>query len=493
MASLGNMPLVSLLYILVYNVAYYFLYLVLFAVLVVTPIDIIQQGVETRRNYDILALIIVYVVTICVVAFIYAARLYVRRMIVEGLSRSAEIAWEARPRNPLVVFDSKVTTPAAAAGGSGQKEHPCSAGTYAPTQPTTNDGIHVLSLSNGRPFWRNIEHPGWSPPTARDIQPKLQYETVVTELPNLIEARALTLAPRDPHAPLQQQQHQHGQQPLDPRAVALLTRPECAGLREYLTCLTELDVLGPDMQEVVVEFLGRYEAARFSGRPLTAGQFKDLMGLFAEVLRGMKPLAPGFLDDADVGDGGSSFEGISVLDGGGIDGTGESDIDNDAPRETSPSSEGGERDHAAFGGRNNGKGVNLAPDYITRRPSHASTSTTWTTASSSSSVARPSGLRDSNTSPPWESISRGRRKQHYRTAPTTPRSVTKRPTGFIPSGPSGDLASSSNSSFAHTRRPYEVSDEESYDSKAGVLGEGAESGRGDDDGNEGSVIHLGIG
>ncbi|KAL1836638.1 hypothetical protein VTJ49DRAFT_4825 [Mycothermus thermophilus] len=514
MATLSSMSPAAILFLIVYNFFYYFLYLVLFAVLIVTPIDLIQQGVQNSRNYDILAIIVVYVVTILVVGFIYAARLYisrsvlasipkqwvpvekgdvppaVRRMIVDSLSRSAAIAYEARPRNPLVVLVPETATPTTAAPpgtSAGAKRHASSqSGTYAPPTPATsknrgttpastsnsNSGIKAMSLTQDRPFWANIEHPGWAPPTAHDL-PNLQYDTVIAELPNLIEAKALTLAPPDPHAP-----QQRGQPPpIDPQAVALLTRPDCAGLREYLALLTDLGVLAPPLQEITADFLARYEAARFSGRPLTAAQFRELMALFSELLRGMQPLSRAML--ATQADDGSSAS-VSVN----VERMEESDIDEDAPRGSSPSSAGLGRNGEPTdrGGNGGGMGMNLNLNTnLARRPSHASTET----SSSSGSVARPrpSG-RGSSTATPWGGSSRHHQHRHrhqqYRTAPTTPRSVAQQGVEV-----QGSVESSSDSSFAHTRRPFPASEVGSYSDE-----EGSGSGMGGSDDAGGSVIRL---
>lgn len=322
----------SLLFVIVYNFLYYFLYLILFAFLVVTPIDLIQQGVQRHRNYDILIIIVSYVATILVIAFIYATRLYisrsvlasipkpwipiekgdvprdVRQMIVEGLARSAAIAYEARPRVPLVLL---VQEPAA--GDDANRQPPAESKKIA-----ESDEPNALELSQHKPLWGDIEHPGWASPMSHDL-PNLQYDTVVAELPHLIEAKAITLAPPDPAS--------HAEPPaLDPDAVALLQRPEFMGLREYLMYLTDLAVLAP--LPTTTEFLSKFEAARFSGRPLSNEQFRSLMRLFSEILHNMHPLSRAAL--SRYSDGDSSGPAPS-----------ESDIDNDAPRgTTSPSSIG---------------------------------------------------------------------------------------------------------------------------------------------------------
>ncbi|AEO71758.1 88341407-8f89-45d9-8749-b2b4ed3042ee [Thermothielavioides terrestris] len=409
------MSAASLLFLIVYNFLYYFLYLVLFAFLVVTPIDVIQQAVQRRRNYDILVLIVCYVATILAVALVYATRLYisrsvlasipkswipiekgdvppdVRQMIVDGLGRSAAIAYAARPRVPpasLAQEPAPAASPPSGAPGLSLT---------ASKKSAASEKEAVVGISPQKPVWGEIEHPGWASPMSPDL-PDVQYDAVVQELPNLIEAKAITLAPPDPGS--------HAEPPaLDPDAIALLQRPEYMGLREYLAHLTDLAVLAP--LPVTDEFLAAYEAARFSARPLSNEQFRNLMHLFAEILRNMHPLSPAVL--AGYEDDGSSRLTPS-----------ESDIDNDAPRGTSPSSLGTARGPQVQRGDDDGG--------IARSDS-----------SSTASSARPRpGLRARNSSAnTWQ----------FRTAPTTPRS---RHTGFS--------RASSSESFAHTRRPYPASE-----------------------------------
>ncbi|KAK3293504.1 uncharacterized protein B0H64DRAFT_404721 [Chaetomium fimeti] len=435
-----TMSAASLLFLIVYNFLYYFLYLVLFAFLVVTPIDLIQQGVQLHRNYDILVVLICYVVTILVVAFIYASRLYisrsvlasipkgwvpiekgdvpsdVRQMIVEGLARSAAIAYDARPRVPLVVLGSG---PAAGSGGNRQASANSAAPgpsiaeskkSAPPRGPAAPREAKATKPSQPKPVWGEIEHPGWGSPLSHDL-PSLQYDTVVTELPNLIEAKAITLAPPDPES--------HSEPPApDPDAVALLQKPEFMGLREYLAYLTELAVLAP--LPLTGEFLEKYEAARYSGRPLSNDRFRSLMHLFSEVLRHMYPLSPAAL--ARYEDDGSSGPAPS-----------ESDIDNDAPRGTSPSSNGTSRGMFIMSGARDGGGLD--------RRSSSSTD--------GSRRRRPGlGLRNSSANT-WQ----------YRTAPTTPKS---RHTGFS--------RKSSSESFSHTRHPYPMTQSSSSSSRSSRSG-----------------------
>ncbi|KAH6621428.1 hypothetical protein B0J18DRAFT_432456 [Chaetomium sp. MPI-SDFR-AT-0129] len=576
----------SLLFLIIYNILYYTLYLILFAFLVVTPIDLIQQGVHHRRNYDILVVTVVYITTILVVAFIYASRLYisrsvlasipkawvpvekgdvppdVRRMIVEGLGKSAGVAWEARPR---------VLVPAAAAavggvgGGGGATGSGGSVGTAvggeagrdtrpgttrlgvsesapgtaivsgalplgsrgsvvvapasAPTgtlSPPAHEAAKEAGHSNGGdgdgavvtlqhntpnkpPVWGKIEHPGWASPMSLDL-PNLQYDTVVAELPNLIEAKAITLAPPEADTQsLHPDVHTADPPALDPDAVALLQRPEFMDLREYLGFLTELAVLAP--LPATSEFLVQYEAARYAGRPLSEAQFRGLMHLFADVLHNMHPLSPAALaryagDDYDDGDDeeAEDYDGDNNNNNKGKSRSSElprseSDIDNDAPRGTSPSSMGTHHNPTRSKPPHNNNSTRRRRQRPTTRTTgttphlhHQSSFSTTRTISSGASTNSTDTDGTSQRHRPWSHhhhhpIRPGLSKRtssgttsnwQFRTAPTTPKS---RHTAF------SVRTSSSVESFAHTRRPYPESLYSGSGSGSGSAGVGPSGAR----------------
>ncbi|KAK0706364.1 hypothetical protein B0T26DRAFT_656384 [Lasiosphaeria miniovina] len=411
----------------VYNFFYYFLYLVLLAFLIVTPADLIHQAVQRQQNYNILIIALAYLTTVLIISFVYAARLYinrsvlasipkswvpiekgdvktaVRQVIVEGISRSAAIAYEARPRvspvappqqqeqqhETVVAIEEKALLPST-------EKRALRLPKLRKSAASDRASVSIdLIVPHHIEVWGEIEHPGWAPPTSPDL-PNLQYDAVISELPHLVEAKALTLAPPDPES-------QADPPLLDPEAVALLQRPESLGLREYLTHLTELGVLAPP--PLNGEFLAKYESARFSSRPLTIEQFRNLMHLFADILRNMYPLSPAALARYDDSDGDDS----SALD---------SDIDNDAPR-------GGQIDPLSTDGPAGGGGG--ASFQAHRRPS---------SSTDSSGRLRPGMPMRNSSANTWQ----------FRTAPTTPKS---RHTGLS--------RASSTDTFAQTRHPYPAS------------------------------------
>jgi len=216
----------------------------------------------------------------------------VRRMIVASLNRSAAIAWDSRPRIPTepvtVVSEPEIRDQVAKLvepklekkkGGSREKAR----SQLEKDEQTVTIPPHV-------PVWGEIAHDGWSSPTSPDL-PDLQYITVILELPHLIEARAVSFAPLDSEST--------SEPPMpDIRAVELLQRPAAMGLRDYISHLTSVGVI--TSPSIATEFLASYEYARFSARPLSETQFRDLMKQFAEVLRSMSPLTPAILASLDI-------------------------------------------------------------------------------------------------------------------------------------------------------------------------------------------------
>lgn len=319
-----------------YHSLYYFLSLILLLLLCVTPADTIRQSYNNDQRFHILIIIICLSVTLAAVTCIYFFRLYVnrtslanipksyipidkgdmrksvRKMILASLSRSAAIAWESRPRaKPAASAIPPTATTLGSQEKTGNNKEEKRKGSlkslFALKKATTTEDKMGITLPPVKPVWGEIEHYGWASPNSSDL-PNLQYSTVICELPSLIEAKALTLAPPAPEST------PHNLI-LDPHAIALLQRSENLALRQYLAQLAELGVLAAS--RTTADFLFSYDYARYSTRPISNSRFRELMHLFAEILRNMQPLDPAVLpsyDDADH------------------DGTSESDIDNDAPQ-----------------------------------------------------------------------------------------------------------------------------------------------------------------
>ncbi|KAL6853242.1 hypothetical protein J3F83DRAFT_755868 [Trichoderma novae-zelandiae] len=320
-----------------YRSIYLFLYVVLCGLLLITPGDAIQRSVVNKQWYNIWIIASGYVVTTLVVAFVYIVRLYVNRtvlasipkswipvdrgdvkeavykMIAAGLSRSSAIAYAARPRVDEEMMGDDVL-----------EEYEDEAQTRAKLEAWSEQALdrdEPIPMPPHRPVWGVIEHCGWASPNSPDLA-NLQYNNVVSEMPNLIEAQALRLAPPDPTS-------QSDPPTLDPEAAELLQRLPSMSLRDYIGHLASLSVAA--MDETVADFLTRYEAARFSTKPICSAGFRELLHLFAEVLRSIQPLNPAILDHLYEDEGeevGDVVDGREAV---------ESDIDNDAPAETIPS------------------------------------------------------------------------------------------------------------------------------------------------------------
>jgi hypothetical protein len=324
-----------------YNSVYAVLCLILTALLLIVPGDFVQQALSTTHQVTNLIIIaVVYVFTIIIVAFVYVLRLYVTRtvltsipkawipiekgdvnkevhkMIVASLGRSAAIAWGARPKaiaapdTPLAAAGSIVEDANADDARPGRKS--LQLFRLKLRKPTTMEDQMGISLPSLRPVWGEVEHYGWSSPASPDL-PNLQYDTVLSELPNLIEAKAVAQAPTNQGAA-------SNTPVLDGDAVMLLQRAPNMTFRSYIAHLTELDIL-PTSQDLVL-FLELYERVRFSERPMSNATFRRLMHLLAELLRAMQPLDPSIL--YDTADHESSHDGF------------DGHIDDDGPQDSTP-------------------------------------------------------------------------------------------------------------------------------------------------------------
>jgi len=394
-----------LLFRIFYNTLYTLFIIALIALLLITPADGFKQALNNNQRYNAVIIAVCYFVTIVIALSLYAARIYtnrqvlaaipktwipvekgdvsksVRKMIAAGLNRSAAIAWDARPRinqPPPVVVSAPDTRNAIARPEPVKKKE-----SRWSRQIEEDDEIIVIPPE--KPVWGEISHDGWSSPTSPDL-PNLQYITVILELPHLIEAKAVSLAPPDQESP--------SNPPLpDIRAVDILQRPASMCLRDYISHLTNINVLSSP--EIAISFLTLYENARFSSVPLAEPQFRNLMKQFADLLRSMQALSPAMLLSLDIPPP-------------------ESDIDDDATSTSTPRS------------------IPRSTRSLASIRSHIS--------------------QQSKTSS--EGTIRTRAHTHFSTAPATPRSrTTHRVVSRSRSGHSGD----GENSFAQSRRPYEGS------------------------------------
>ncbi|KAL3479115.1 hypothetical protein BJX99DRAFT_223102 [Aspergillus californicus] len=302
-----------------------FLSIILLCLILLTPADAIYQCYVTHRLTNIFIITGGYVVTFLLAVLIYATRIYtnrsvlggipkawipvekedvgksVRRIVVEGLGRSALVAWGARPRD----LTSSFASPQHAGGDNGQEE--VNGHGDADEEGEEKKGLlrgFDFDIDPDHPPWGHIEHPGWSAPSSHPsstpsanvhLPPGLCYRTVIRELPHLIEAKAVSLAPPDPVLSPRNHTfahtHSHGEEETDAdipdtRILAILRRPATLSLRAYLTHLSALEIISPP--ELSHEFLALYERARFSGRDLSESEFGALMSVFADLLRQMR-------------------------------------------------------------------------------------------------------------------------------------------------------------------------------------------------------------
>lgn len=205
-------------------------------------------------------------------------------MIIKQLERSAIVVWDSKPRDVREEIKSQENL-----SRDRVNEHPLQIHRRG-KRPKT-----IIPPQTALTAWGEIAHPGWSSPASEDL-PNLHYHDVIVELPNLIEAKAVSLAPPDPALANEAigSADENAAIP-DARIVSLLQRPPNMGLRDYLSHLSTLGVINPP--DLALAFLSQYEYARFSSAPLTERQFRNLMSTFADVLSGMTSLDLDIIED----------------------------------------------------------------------------------------------------------------------------------------------------------------------------------------------------
>lgn len=291
-----------------YSTTYTTLFLLILILLAITPASLIYTALRANAYQYVFEIGGVYVLVVVFTLFIYSSRLYtnrsvlaavgkswipvqpgevsknVRKEVVRAANRSARIAFETKPRNlqPELARNKKHYHE------SDQDE------------PTTVGNIIHIDPQN--PPWGRISHAGWSSPSQLDanLAPHIQFRTVVMELPNLIEARAVSLAPPDSSF---NPSTQDTTTMADPRIIDLLSRKPAADMRSYLAQLSSLGLVPPDVGQ---DFVQRYEHARFSPIPIQEGEFDHLMSVFATLLASMSQLPPRILKMAQLGSENSS-------------------------------------------------------------------------------------------------------------------------------------------------------------------------------------------
>ncbi|ORY14612.1 hypothetical protein BCR34DRAFT_479227, partial [Clohesyomyces aquaticus] len=293
-----------------YSTTYTVLFFILIVLLAVTPADTIYQSIRSNEIQKLFVVGGVYLLTFLITLLIYSTRLYtnrsilqaipkpyipvedgevgrlVRRMVVKALKRSAIVAWDSRPRD---VRGEAGTRPSTA-----EKNH-----TVLKRRSHHQEDATLLPVSAASPPWGHVSHPGWGSPASNDL-PNIIYLDVVTELPNLIEAKAVSLAPPDPA--VEGQVHPEDNTPILPDAqiVALLQRPGSTGLRDYMSRLSSYGLINPP--SLGPKFLSQYEYARFSTHFLSELEFRNLMAVFAEILNGMTELDPVIIEETRAED-----------------------------------------------------------------------------------------------------------------------------------------------------------------------------------------------
>lgn len=297
MARTGRVK--AILFRIFYSTTFTLVFLLTVAFAAAGPIDALYQSYRRNRLIDIFIIAGIYVLTALLAVLLYSTRLYTNRQLLKdipktymptdkrelGNRRVGRLVEDCRNRANVVGYLARPRARRV------EKE----VGYAGARIRTLLKPEHSKESRIFDPQWGTISHPGWSSPAARET-PNLDYNTVVGELTDLIEARAVSLAPVD----LSPGPGNHRHTMVDEYIIEALRRPEEQGMRGYVSQLISLDVL--DGGPLVVAFLTLYERARFAPDPLSEEEFKQLMRMFAEVLRTMKALDVGKLDPPDSSD-----------------------------------------------------------------------------------------------------------------------------------------------------------------------------------------------
>ncbi|RMD44189.1 hypothetical protein DV735_g1026, partial [Chaetothyriales sp. CBS 134920] len=276
-----------------YSTSFTLAFLVLLAFCCVTPADTLYQSYKRHRLIDIFIITGAYVLTGLIAIFLYSSRVYTNRIVLRDIPKTfLPIEKDDLPKRRVwVLIQDRLARAAVAVYHASPR-----ARRIEVEHPTAGERILLHEEKLLEPKWGDIQHPGWRSPAAKDM-PGLEYVDVVNQLADLVEANAVTLSSSstesssadDEKEEDEQEQHEDNdrQDPID-----LVTRPEYFGMRQYIAMLTQLGVV-PD-NPATESFVRTYERARFAAQPLSTAEFDDLMRLFAELLRSMKPLDPPF-------------------------------------------------------------------------------------------------------------------------------------------------------------------------------------------------------
>jgi len=282
MAFAVERPRLPNLFRIFYSTSYTVVFCVIIALTLVAPADSVYQAYKGNRLLDIFILTGVYILTGALALLIYSSRLYTNRSVLQDIPKEyIPIEKEDLPTRRVrkIIADSLIKSAVIAYQARPRSERPDE------RPPPASGRISALATSKQRarptePAWGTVAHPGWSSPSSPDLS-NLQYATVVAELPHLIEAKAVSLAPPDPLGT----PGMDGAPMPDERVAEILQRPAQMGLRQYTGRLISLNMIRDPV--LANDFLSLYEQARFAADPLTEPEFRALMSVFAEILRNM--------------------------------------------------------------------------------------------------------------------------------------------------------------------------------------------------------------
>jgi hypothetical protein len=321
-----------------YSITFVVLFLIAVALTLITPADLVYQTVHGAAGpkTNVISVAATYLGTFLACCFLWAARLYtnrsvlaaipksylpitasdlpakVRRLVARNARRSALVAWDSRPRD----VSRELAPPD---GRPPAHHHHHLPHLHLHLHRRHDAGAGVIPAAAAARAWGCLEHAGWAPPRGpapspsaaapppasrrggppppAPSAPAVRYAAVVAELPHLLEAKAVSLAPPlprpatlDPAAAASERDEEEDEEEevgeADPALVALLRRPDRAGLRAYVAHLSALGLVPHAGQADA--FVRRYEDARFAARAVSARDFERLMAAFAALLAALR-------------------------------------------------------------------------------------------------------------------------------------------------------------------------------------------------------------
>jgi len=257
------------------------LFLLQLFLLGITPASLIYESIAAKTLQYPFIVGIVCIVTALVVVFIYTNRLYTNRTVLADVGK-----------NYIPIEDGEV--PVRIHGlikrhleRSALRANECRPRNVAKEERERNNGQdevgRLVKMDPQRPPWGLVRHDGWSSPNPNEtlLPPNTCFATVIKELPNLLEARVVSLGG-----------------PPRIKIDSINNRTILLTLQEYIHLLLECDEL--QIGSTIKDFLTEYDSALSSYKPLSEKDFHKLTTSFAGILSDIQPSTRDNITDGEM-------------------------------------------------------------------------------------------------------------------------------------------------------------------------------------------------